>query len=126
MNETLTNILSIIVSLVLIPLISLGSKELIGFIKTKTASEKTRSKLTCITEIVTTAVKAVFQTYVEALKKEGKFTKDAQVTALKMAKQIATEQLNEDLKSFITINYGEFDHWLTCQIEASINTLKNK
>lgn len=126
MNETLINILSIIVSVVLIPLVSLGAKELIGFIKTKTVGEKTRSKLTSITEIVTTAVKAVFQTYVEALKKEGKFTKDAQVTALKMAKKVATEQLNEDLKSFITINYGEFDHWLTYQIEASINTLKNK
>lgn len=72
------------------------------------------------------AVKTVFQTYVDALKKEGKFDKESQILALTKAKDIALSQMTEDVKEFIQTNYGELDLWLTIQIEATINTLKMK
>ena len=71
------------------------------------------------------AVKCVFQTYVEALKKEGRFNKDAQLIALNKAKDIVLAQLSEDIKDYINKNFGDVDTWINTQIEASINTLKN-
>lgn len=31
-----------------------------------------------------------------------------------------------DVKAFISENYGDLDRWLSTQIEAKIDTLKNK
>ena len=61
----------------------------------------------------------------EALKKEGNFGKDAQLIALNKAKDIVLSQLSEDIKNYIKTNFGDVDTWITTQIEASINTLKN-
>ena len=71
------------------------------------------------------AVKCVFQTYVEAFKKEGSFNKDAQLIALNKAKDIVLAQLSDDIKDYIDKNFGDIDTWINTQIEASINTLKN-
>lgn len=75
--------------------------------------------------IVLDAVKCVFQTYVETLKKEESFDKDAQLIALNKAKDIVLAQLSEDIKEYISKNFGDVDTWINTQIEASINTLKN-
>ncbi len=75
--------------------------------------------------IVLDAVKCVFQTYVEALKNEGSFNKDAQLIALNKAKDIVLAQLSDDIKEYISKNFGDVDIWINTQIEASINTLKN-
>lgn len=31
-----------------------------------------------------------------------------------------------DVKAFISKNYGDSDYWLSTQVEAKIDTLKNK
>lgn len=67
----------------------------------------------------------MFQTYVEALKKEGSFNKNAQLIALNKAKDIVLAQLSDDIKDYINKNFGDVDTWINTQIEASINTLKN-
>lgn len=66
-----------------------------------------------------------FQTYVESLKKSGNFGAEAQLEALNKAKEIALSQLSEEVKEYITTNYGDINNWLTTQIEATINLLKN-
>ena len=101
----------------------LGSK-LIKWISSKIDNEKTEKYITEATTIVLDAVKCVFQTYVEALKKEGNFGKDAQLIALNKAKDIVLSQLSEDIKNYIKTNFGDVDTWITTQIEANINTLK--
>ena len=45
--------------------------------------------------------------------------------ALNKAKDIALSQLSEEVKDYITKNYGDIDNWLTTQIEATINLIKN-
>ena len=47
----------------------------------------------------------MLQTYVEALKKEGNFGKDAQLIALNTAKDIVLSQLSEDIKNYINTNF---------------------
>lgn len=125
MNEILLNIISIICTSVIIPLITWGGAELIKFIKTKTKNEKATEYLTLATQIVTNAVKVVFQTYVESLKKSGNFSKEAQVEALTKAKNIVLSQIGSDVKEYISSNYGDFNNWLEIQIESTINSLKN-
>lgn len=76
------------------------------------------------TEIVVSAVKTVFQTYVDSLKKEGKFDKESQLTAFNKARNIVMVQMTNDVKQFIIKNHGDFDTWLSTQIEATIDSLK--
>lgn len=124
MNEILLNILSVVVSAVVLPLISLIGAKLVSFINTKINDEKTSKLLTKATEIVTNAVRSVFQTYVEALKKNGTFDKDSQLNALNQAKNIAISQMTDEVKDYISATYGNLDNWLTTQIESTINLLK--
>ncbi|MBS6440794.1 MAG: hypothetical protein KH380_00175 [Coprobacillus sp.] len=126
MNEMLINIISVLVTAVVIPVISLLGAKLVSWLSTKIKNEKANKMIKTATEIVVSAVKTVFQTYVDALKKEGKFDKESQILALTKAKDIALSQMTEDVKEFIQTNYGELDLWLTIQIEATINTLKMK
>ena len=126
MNEMLINIISVLVTAVVIPVISLLGAKLVSWLSTKIKNEKANKMIKTATEIVVSAVKTVFQTYVDALKKEGKFDKESQLLALTKAKDIALSQMTEDIKEFIQANYGELDLWLTTQIEATINTLKTK
>ena len=126
MNEILLNILSVVVSVIVLPLITLIGTKLIQFINKKINNAELSKQLETATNIVINAVRSVFQTYVESLKKEGKFDESSQKIALAKAIQIAKEQLTEESKSYIEKNYGDLDNWLKVQIEATINILKNK
>ena len=94
------------------------------FLENKNHKFSLSKLLTQATEIVVTAVKSVFQTYVESLKNSGTFDKTAQLEALNKAKAIVTSELTVELKDFIVANYGDLEGWITNQIEASIYKLK--
>lgn len=126
MNEILLNILSIVVTAVILPLISFAGTKLISFLNSKIKDEKAKELLTKATSIVTNAVRTVFQTYVESLKKSGSFGVEAQKEALLKAKDIALGQMTNELKEYIIKEYGDIDSWLTTQIEATINLLKSQ
>lgn len=125
MNEILLNVLSVLLTAVILPLISIAGTQLIKFINSKIKNNELAKQLATATTIVTNAVRVVFQTYVDALKKSGSFDKEAQVEALTRAKNIALSQITEDTKSYIEDNYGDFNNWLTIQIESTIDSLKN-
>ena len=126
MNEILINIISVVVTSIVLPLISIAGAKLIQFINSKIKNNKAADLLTTATTIVITAVRSVFQTYVEALKKEGSFNKDAQIIALNKAKDIALTQMTDEVKDYLVTTYGSLDSWLDTNIEATINILKNK
>lgn len=125
MNEILLNVLSIIVTAVIIPVISFLGFKLSSFLSEKIKDEKAAAFLKRACEIVLNAVRSVFQTYVESLKNSGSFNQDAQVIAFNKAKAIILNQMTQELKTFIITNYGDLDEWIRNQIEASINLLKN-
>lgn len=126
MNEILLNILSVVVSAVVLPLISLIGAKLVAWLSSKTKNEKAAAIIKEANDIVMNAVKCVLQTYVDTLKKEGKFDEASQFLALSKAKEKALEQMSDDTKSFIEKNYGDLDLWLTTSIEATISTIKSK
>ena len=126
MNEIIINIISVVVTSIVLPLISIAGAKLIQFINSKIKNNKAADLLTTATTIVINAVRSVFQTYVEALKKEGSFNKDAQIIALNKAKDIALTQMTVEVKDYLVTTYGSLDSWLDTNIEATINILKNK
>ena len=125
MDDIFINILSCIVTVIILPLITLLGSKLIKWISKKIDDENLEKNLIKATNIVLDAVKYVLQTYVDNLKKEGKLTKDAQLIAFNKAKEIVLSQFNEEIKNYIKDNFGDIDSWIDVQIEASINNLKN-
>jgi len=126
MNEIIISIISVVVTSVVLPLITLGGTKLIQLINQKIKDEKTRNLLTGLTTIVERAVRSVTQTYVDSLKKSGSFDQEAQLIALSIAKEEVFKQLNEETKIFIKDNYGDINAFVTTQIESTINLLKTK
>ena len=126
MSDILINIISIIVTAVVIPIITALGANLVRLVTSKINDEKAAKIIQNASNVVLNAVKSVFQTYVDTLKKEGKFGAEAQLVALDQAKNIALSHLCDESKKFLAYNFGDVDAWLVTQIEATINTLKHK
>jgi len=126
MNEILINIISVVVTSIVLPLLSIAGAKLVQLINSKIKNNKAANFLSTATTIIINAVRSVFQTYVEALKKEDKFDEASQKLALLKARDIALNQMTEDVKNYITSTYGDLDTWINTNIEATINILKNK
>lgn len=126
MNEIILNIISVVVTAVILPLISYAGARLIAWLNAKIKDENAKQQLTVATDIVMNEVRSVFQTYVETLKKNGTFDKESQKVALIKAKDDALAQMSDEIKDYITKNYGDLETWITTQIESTINILKNK
>lgn len=124
MNEIILNIISVVVTAVILPLISYAGARLIAWLNAKIKDENAKQQLTVATDIVTNAVRSVFQTYVETLKKNGTFDKESQKVALIKAKNDALGQMSDEIKEYITKNYGNLETWIITQIESNINILK--
>lgn len=125
MNEIILNIISVVVTAVILPLISYAGARLIAWLNAKIKDENAKQQLTVATDIVMNAVRSVFQTYVETLKKNGTFDKESQKVALIKAKNDALAQMTDETKEYITKNYGNLETWIITQIESTINILKN-
>ena len=119
---------NIVIEIAVILLTALGSWVLAKvktLVNTKVKNEKARELLDAATKAVTSSVKATFQTYVESIKGTDAWTKDAQITALRMAANTAKTQMSEEVRAYIAANFGDVDAWLENSIEAEIYTLKN-
>ena len=126
MNDILLNILSVVITSIVLPLLTYAGTRLIAYLNSKIKDENYKILLTTATDIVVNAVRSVFQTYVESLKASSSFNAEAQLIALNKAKDIALEQMTDEVKGFISKNYGSVDAWLTTTIESTINLIKNK
>lgn len=76
-------------------------------------------------DIVNQCVDYVNQTYVDALKEEGKFDKAAQREAFEMCKDRVLYILNENAKQAVIEMFGDFNCWLESAIECSVRTSVN-
>lgn len=124
MNEIVINIISVVVTSIVIPLITFLGVKLTQWLNTKIKGEKERNLLTKITEIITNNVASTFQTFVESLKKENKFDLNAQAQALRKTKESIFNELSDEAIQYIDNNFGDFNEWITTQIEATIYKMK--
>ena len=120
-----------LIQVVIIPAIPVLVTYLVKFLKakaeqttTKIDNETVRTYLQEATDAVLQAVTYTTQTYVESLKKQGKFDKDAQTQAFNTAKSVALKLLTEEAKQMITDLYGDLTVWLDTKIEQTVNEQK--
>lgn len=95
-----------------------------NFFNSKIKDKKMAEIASGITSIILNAVTAVTQTFVDTLKKNGKFDESAQDEAKERALKIINSQLTEPMIQYIKDNFGSVQEYLKNRIEAVIYTLK--
>ena len=126
-----SEILTKVFELILFPLLSLGTGYLVAFIDAKmkqvkqhTKNETVKKYLTMLDTTITNCVLATQQTYVEALKKEGKFDAEAQKKALRLTYQNITATLSAEAQDYLREAVGDLEKYITNGIEANIQNNK--
>lgn len=127
MNETL----EMIIKLVILPLIPVvvgvftqAVRKWVERQSVEIENEVIKGYMGDILEAIIQAVTNTSQTYVDSLKKQGKFDDEAQRIAFKKSKDTAMLLLAQDSKDFITRMYGDLDLWLDTKIEQIVKELK--
>ena len=115
----------------LIPLFGVLTTYLVKFIKIKAAeiADKTNNDMAkkyieMLGDTITNCVIATNQTYVEALKKQGKFDEAAQKIAFEKTYQAVLNTLSDEAKVYLANIYGDLNALLTNRIEAEVNKEK--
>jgi phosphopantetheine adenylyltransferase len=116
-----------ILEYVLIPLLIILTRYLIVFIdaKRKELKEKTNNELAnkyidMIYNTVTNCVIATNQTYVDSLKEQGNFDKEAQLEAFNKTLSAIKKMLSEDAVEYIHSITDDADFYLSQLIEAAV------
>lgn len=127
MNELLSDLLIAVITAAVPVLTSFA----VVFIRKAAANAAANTEDTkvqgYVTEIgiaVSDAVAATSQTYVDALKKNGEFTVEAQKQAAQMALAACIASLTPAAKGFIEQAYGDLSGYLANKIEAEVRSQK--
>ncbi len=110
---------------ILTALVSWGGERLIAWLTTKINNTLYTKHLTNAVDVITCAVKATYQTYVQALKDKNMFTVEAQRAALQKACETALSQLSVSTQKWVKANFGDINKWIYTTIESVIYDLKN-
>ena len=94
-------------------------------IQLKTENEMINKYLAMLASTVTECVIATNQTYVDALKKEGKFDIDAQKKAFEMTRDAVMLILTEEAQNYLSVAVGDLNLYIAQQIEAAVKVEKN-
>ena len=89
-------------------------------------SIKARRYIAEATEAIAAAVAATNQTYVDALKNAGAFTKEAQKEAARKALAACLASISPAAQNFIEAAYGDIRDYLTTRIEAEVRRQKTE
>lgn len=114
-----------------IPLLGVLTVYIVKFIQKKTQELNSKNEnelmnkyLTMLSDTIIDCVIATNQTYVESLKKQGKFDLEAQKVAFEMTYNAVINVLSTDAKAYLSNIYGDLNKYITNMIEAEVN--KNK
>lgn len=128
MKEVLTTLIQVVV----IPAIPVLVTYLVKYLRaqatqatTEINNELVKTYLQEATDAILQAVTYTSQTYVDTLKKQGKFDEAAQKIAFTTAKETALKLLTEDAKEMITSLYGDLTTWLDTKIEQTVKDQKS-
>lgn len=125
--EMLTQIFQVCI----VPLLGILTTFLVQLIKTKQAelvsktdSEINKKYMDMLTDTITKCVIATNQTYVDTLKDQNAFTKEAQEEAFIKTSSAVLTILSEDAKEYLNETLGDLNAYITTQIEAQVNAHK--
>lgn len=121
-----------ILQVCIIPLLGVLTTYIVKFINVKseeikatTDSELAAKYISMLTQTISDCVIATNQTYVEALKKNNAFTKEAQDEAFKKTYEAVLATLTDDAKEYLAEIYGDLNSYIMNKIEAEVNAAKN-
>ena len=128
MNHELINQLF---EIVIIPLLGALTIYAVKWINAKTKklskeidNETLNKYLKMLSETITKCVIATNQTYVETLKKQGKFDEEAQKIAFQKTYEAVIAIINDDAVEYLTAAVGDVETFLMESIEAEVNENK--
>lgn len=98
---------------------------LVKLAKDKVHNDKINKYIDKAGDIVIQCVDYVNQTYVDALKEEGKFDKAMQMFAFDKCKDNVLHLLNENAKQAVIEVFGDFDFWVESMIETAVRNSVN-
>lgn len=120
-----------IIEVCIIPLLGVLTAYFVKFINLKSAEFQAKVEndtadkyIAMLADTITTCVVATNQTYVEALKKDNAFTKEAQQEALRQTLGAVMAVLSEDAKEYLSSIYGDLTAYITTRIEAEVQLNK--
>ena len=120
-----------IFNLVLVPLFAVLTIYLIRVlnaqadkIKETTDSTLVQKYIGTLNDIIVTCVIATNQTYVESLKKQNAFTKEAQKEAFKKTYESVKSILSDEAEEVLSMVYEDLDGYIKQQIEMMVHSNK--
>ena len=129
MSEFLTNLLTAVITAA-IPVVSAFLITLINRAKDKATAQtddiKQQGYIKEIADAISAAVAATSQTYVDALKKAGAFTEEAQAEAAQRALTACIASISPAANAFIKSAYGDLEKYLANRIEAEVRKQKKE
>ena len=124
-------ILSQIFEIVILPLLGIGTAYVIALVRAKIQEMKENKQdvlyhkyLDMLNDTIADCVLATTQTYVEALKKEGKFDLDAQKIAFTKTYENVMAILADEAKEYLQTAIGDLSAYVENMIEAEVNRNK--
>ena len=91
----------------------------------KTHDNETAAKyINMLGETVTSCVLTTSQTYVESLKKQGRFDEEAQKIAFEMSYNAVLTVLSNEAKTYLSTIYGDLNTYIKQLIESEV--IRNK
>lgn len=95
-----------------------------GEISKRQENELAQKYLNMLTDTITNCVIAVNQTYVDTLKKQGKFDAEAQKEAFQMVYKEVLANLTLEARSYLSEIYGDLDEFIKILIESKVRENK--
>lgn len=124
-------LLKMLIELVLLPaipvIVTYVVKTLKAHIEAKIADVNNKDVaeyLTQICDIISQVVTSTTQTYVDALKAQGKFDANAQKQAFEKTRTAILSMLSEEARDLLEKLYGDVDTWLETKIEQEVKIQK--
>ena len=115
----------------IIPLLGVLTTFLVRYINTKmktladtTSDGKQKKYIEMLNNTITDCVIATTQTYVDTLKKQGKFDKEAQEQAFLMTFNAVSSLLTEESKKYLNEAIEDLDLYIKQKIESEVNINK--
>lgn len=127
-SELITHIFQVCI----IPLLGVLTTFIVKWINIKSNQIQENNKnmlankyIQMLTDTINSCVVATNQTYVESLKKQGKFDTEAQKQAFEQTTQAVLTILSQEAKDYLANIYGDLDKYISEKIEASVNANKS-
>jgi hypothetical protein len=124
-------LLAQIMEVVVIPLLGILTAYVVKVVNAKLAetaasrkNELEKKYLDMLSDTISDCVIATTQTYVDSLKKQGKFDADAQKEAFNQTYEAVMCILSEEAKEYLNEAIGDLNLYITQKIEAEVNVNK--